>query len=135
MWSFIKARIRIQIRSQTFGSDRMWIRNTGRKPLFGAITGERCYLKRNLSAATTPQQCTRRYNMGVMLFKPVLRSRIIFMQLRLRVKILMRLRLRPYCIARQIFKKELQFKYMLKQSSSIDSVPGTGTIFIAENIN
>jgi hypothetical protein len=34
-------------------------------------------------------------------FCSVLRSRILLMRLRLRVKILMRLRLLPYCIARQ----------------------------------
>jgi hypothetical protein len=65
--------------------------------------------------------------------KPVLRSRIIFMQLwlRLRVKILMRFRLRrlrlrlwllPYCIAWQNFFNELNFKHMLKLSCSRDCV-------------
>jgi hypothetical protein len=67
---------------------------------------------------------------------PMLRSRIIFMRLRLRVKVLMRLRLRvkilmrlqlrlrllPYSIARQNFWNELKFKHMLKLSCSFDSV-------------
>jgi hypothetical protein len=56
------------------------------------------------------------------LFKPVLRSRIIFMWLRLRVKILMRLWLLPYCIERQNFFNELKFKHMLKLSCSYDYV-------------
>jgi hypothetical protein len=61
----------------------------------------------------------------------VLRSRIIFKRLLLRVKILMRLRIRPwllpYCIARQNFLKEQKFKYMLKLSFYFDSVRFTRT--------
>jgi hypothetical protein len=52
---------------------------------------------------------------------PVFWSRIIFMQLW--VKILMRLRLLPFCIARQFFLNELKFKHMLKLFCSFDSVP------------
>jgi hypothetical protein len=51
---------------------------------------------------------------------PVLRSRIIF--IRLRVKILMRLRVLPYCIARQNIWNELKFKHTMKLSCSYDSV-------------
>jgi hypothetical protein len=42
-------------------------------------------------------------------FHTVLRSRIIFMRLRLRVKFLMRLRLLSYCMARQIFQNQQRF--------------------------
>jgi hypothetical protein len=59
----------------------------------------------------------------VYVYQAVLQSRINFM--RLRVKILMRLRrlrLLPYCIARQNFLNELKFKHMLKLSCSYDSV-------------
>jgi hypothetical protein len=48
--------------------------------------------------------------------RPVLRSRIIFMRLRR-----LRLRLLPYCIARQI-ENELKLKQMLKLSCAFDSV-------------
>jgi hypothetical protein len=44
------------------------------------------------------------------------------MRLRLWVKILMRLRLLPYCIARQKFENELKLKQMLKLSCAFDSV-------------
>jgi hypothetical protein len=54
-------------------------------------------------------------------FLSVLRSRMIFMRLRFRVKILMqcrlrrlRLRLLSYCVARQKFENELKLKQMLK---------------------
>jgi hypothetical protein len=60
----------------------------------------------------------------MLLFIAVLRSRVIFMRLRLRVKILMQLRLRllPYYIARKKFLNELKFKLMFKLSCSYDSV-------------
>jgi hypothetical protein len=58
----------------------------------------------------------------------VLRSRMIFMRLLLRVNILMRLRrlwlrLLLYWIPRKNLKNELKFKHMLKLSCSFDSVP------------
>jgi hypothetical protein len=44
------------------------------------------------------------------IFLEVLRSRIIFMWLQLRIKILMRLRLLPYDIAGQLFLKAMKLK-------------------------
>jgi hypothetical protein len=57
---------------------------------------------------------SHKYLGNLYFLRTVLRSRIIFMRLRLRAKILMRLRLLPYCIARQNFSNELKFKHMLK---------------------
>jgi hypothetical protein len=63
---------------------------------------------------------------STIMFSPGLRSHIIFIRLRLGVKVfirlrlgvkvLIRLRLLPFCVARQNFKKELKFKHMLKLS-------------------
>jgi hypothetical protein len=53
----------------------------------------------------------------------VLRSRIVFMRLRVKISMrLRRLRLLPYCIARQNFLNELKFNRLLKLCCSFDYV-------------
>jgi hypothetical protein len=57
----------------------------------------------------------------------VLRSRIFFRRLQVKIllwlrRLQLRLRLLPYCIARQKFENELKLKQMMKLSGALDSV-------------